>query len=98
MAELSQTVPQAVRIVPQTGQGLAAGLTCVFVSAAMLTQRYFAGRTDGLRPGSEELLLATTGSRPLADRKTIARRGIEVMEPSSVLLPAAPLTAAVVPA
>jgi methyltransferase (TIGR00027 family) len=32
------------------------------VSAAMLTQRYFAGRTDGLRPpnNSEELLVATT--------------------------------------
>ncbi|HLI34971.1 MAG TPA: class I SAM-dependent methyltransferase [Terriglobia bacterium] len=30
------------------------------VSAADLTQRYFAGRTDGLRPGSEELLVATT--------------------------------------
>jgi O-methyltransferase involved in polyketide biosynthesis len=31
------------------------------VSEAMLTQRYFAGRTDGLRPGStEEFLVATT--------------------------------------
>ncbi len=32
------------------------------VSAAMLGQRYFAGRTDGLRPpnNSEELLVATT--------------------------------------
>jgi hypothetical protein len=31
------------------------------VSAAVLTQRYFAGRTDGLRPSSgEELLVATT--------------------------------------
>jgi methyltransferase (TIGR00027 family) len=30
------------------------------VPAAALTQRYFAGRTDGLRPGSEELLVATT--------------------------------------
>lgn len=32
------------------------------VSAAMLTQRYFAGRTDGLRPpaNSEEFLVATT--------------------------------------
>jgi O-methyltransferase involved in polyketide biosynthesis len=31
------------------------------VSAASLTQRYFAGRTDGLRPSSsEELLVATT--------------------------------------
>jgi hypothetical protein len=31
------------------------------VSAATLTQRYFAGRTDGLRlPSSEELLVATT--------------------------------------
>ncbi|MDP1751556.1 MAG: class I SAM-dependent methyltransferase [Reyranella sp.] len=30
------------------------------VSAATLAQRYFAGRTDGLRPGSEELLVATT--------------------------------------
>ncbi|MGH9558394.1 MAG: class I SAM-dependent methyltransferase [Bryobacteraceae bacterium] len=30
------------------------------VSAASLTQRYFAGRTDGLRPGSEELLIANT--------------------------------------
>jgi methyltransferase (TIGR00027 family) len=30
------------------------------VSGATLTQRYFADRTDGLRPGSEELLLATT--------------------------------------
>jgi O-methyltransferase involved in polyketide biosynthesis len=33
------------------------------VSAADLTQRYFAGRTDGLRPpnNAEELLVATTG-------------------------------------
>ncbi len=33
------------------------------VSAADLTQRYFSGRTDGLRPpnNAEELLLATTG-------------------------------------
>jgi O-methyltransferase involved in polyketide biosynthesis len=33
------------------------------VSAAKLTQRYFAGRTDGLRPpnNAEELLVATTG-------------------------------------
>jgi hypothetical protein len=32
------------------------------VSAAMLTQRYFADRTDGLRPpdNSEELLVAST--------------------------------------
>jgi hypothetical protein len=32
------------------------------VSAATLTQRYFAGRSDGLRPpaNSEELLVATT--------------------------------------
>ena len=31
------------------------------VSAATLAQRYFAGRTDGLRPwSSEELLVATT--------------------------------------
>ena len=31
------------------------------ISAAMLAQRYFAGRTDGLRPpNSEELLVATT--------------------------------------
>ena len=30
------------------------------VSAATLTQRYFAGRTDGLRPGSSEALLAAT--------------------------------------
>jgi len=32
------------------------------VSAAMLTQRYFSGRTDGLRPpnNAEELLVATT--------------------------------------
>jgi methyltransferase (TIGR00027 family) len=30
------------------------------VSGATLTQRYFAGRTDGLRPGSEELLVAST--------------------------------------
>jgi O-methyltransferase involved in polyketide biosynthesis len=31
------------------------------VSAASLAQRYFAGRTDGLRPSSsEELLVATT--------------------------------------
>jgi hypothetical protein len=32
------------------------------VSAAMLAERYFAGRTDGLRPpnNSEELLVATT--------------------------------------
>jgi methyltransferase (TIGR00027 family) len=29
------------------------------VSAATLTKRYFAGRKDGLRPGSEELLIAT---------------------------------------
>ncbi len=30
------------------------------VSAAQLTKRYFAGRTDGLRPGSEALLVAKT--------------------------------------
>ncbi len=30
------------------------------VSGADLTRRYFAGRTDGLRAGSEELLIATT--------------------------------------
>ncbi|MGH7194912.1 MAG: SAM-dependent methyltransferase, partial [Candidatus Saccharimonadales bacterium] len=31
------------------------------VSAACLTERYFAGRADGLRPGScEELLIATS--------------------------------------
>jgi O-methyltransferase involved in polyketide biosynthesis len=31
------------------------------VSASSLTQRYFAGRTDGLRPSSsEELMVATT--------------------------------------
>jgi hypothetical protein len=31
------------------------------VSAASLAERYFAGRTDGLRPSSaEELLVATT--------------------------------------
>lgn len=30
------------------------------VSAADLTRRYFANRQDGLRPGSEELLVATT--------------------------------------
>jgi O-methyltransferase involved in polyketide biosynthesis len=31
------------------------------VSGASLTQRYFAGRADGLQPGSsEELLVATT--------------------------------------
>lgn len=32
------------------------------VSAANLTERYFAGRTDGLRPpnNSEEILVATT--------------------------------------
>jgi O-methyltransferase involved in polyketide biosynthesis len=30
------------------------------VSAADLTQRYFSGRPDGLRPGSEEILVATT--------------------------------------
>jgi methyltransferase (TIGR00027 family) len=30
------------------------------VSAATLTQRYFADRPDGLRPGSEALLVATT--------------------------------------
>lgn len=30
------------------------------VSAAALTQRYFSGRPDGLRPGSEEILVATT--------------------------------------
>ena len=31
------------------------------VSRADLTQRYFAGRTDGLAPGNaEELLVATT--------------------------------------
>src|SRR5947208_4380746 len=35
------------------------------VSAATLAQRYFAGRTDGLRPpnNSEELLVATTQNR-----------------------------------
>ena len=33
------------------------------VSAAMLADRYFAGRTDGLRPpnNAEELLVATAG-------------------------------------
>jgi len=33
------------------------------VSAADLTQRYFTGRSDGLRPpnNAEELLIATTG-------------------------------------
>jgi hypothetical protein len=30
------------------------------VSAARLAERYFAGRADGLRPGSEALLVATT--------------------------------------
>ena len=30
------------------------------VSAADLTERYFTGRTDGLRPGSEELIVART--------------------------------------
>jgi methyltransferase (TIGR00027 family) len=30
------------------------------VSVAQLTERYFAARTDGLRPGGEELLVATT--------------------------------------
>jgi methyltransferase (TIGR00027 family) len=30
------------------------------VSGAVLAERYFAGRTDGLRPGSEEILVATT--------------------------------------
>jgi methyltransferase (TIGR00027 family) len=30
------------------------------VPAASLTERYFAGRADGLRPGSEVLLVATT--------------------------------------
>jgi hypothetical protein len=30
------------------------------VSAAGLAQHYFSGRTDGLRPGSEEILVATT--------------------------------------
>jgi O-methyltransferase involved in polyketide biosynthesis len=36
--------------------------TVQHVTAAMLAQRYFAGRTDGLRPprNSEELLVATT--------------------------------------
>jgi methyltransferase (TIGR00027 family) len=35
------------------------------VSSDILTQRYFAGRTDGLRPGSSEaLLVATTGGTP----------------------------------
>jgi hypothetical protein len=35
--------------------------TVQHVSAARLTQRYFSGRSDGLRPSSsEELLLATT--------------------------------------
>ncbi len=36
------------------------------VSAATLAQRYFAGRTDGLRPpnNSEELLVATTEREP----------------------------------
>ena len=34
------------------------------VSAAMLAERYFAGRTDGLRPpnNSEELLVASTSN------------------------------------
>jgi len=38
----------------------AAGFSMVqHVSAALLTARYFAGRSDGLRPGSEALLVAT---------------------------------------
>jgi O-methyltransferase involved in polyketide biosynthesis len=38
-----------------------AGFRARCVSAADLARRYFAGRTDGLRPGSsEELLVATT--------------------------------------
>jgi methyltransferase (TIGR00027 family) len=35
-----------------------------YVSGAQLRQRYFAGRTDGLRPGSEALLVASTGTLP----------------------------------
>jgi len=30
------------------------------VSSTVLTQRYFAGRTDGLHPGSSEALLVAT--------------------------------------
>jgi methyltransferase (TIGR00027 family) len=47
--------------VEMTALAREAGFTEVeTVSAATLTQRYFAGRTDGLRPGSsEELLVAT---------------------------------------
>jgi hypothetical protein len=43
--------------------GLEAGFKNVqHVSAAMLAERYFSGRSDGLRPprNTEELLVATT--------------------------------------
>ena len=35
-----------------------------YVSGADLRQRYFASRADGLRPGSEALLVASTGALP----------------------------------
>ena len=47
------------------------------VSAAMLAQRYFAGRTDGLRPpdNSEELLVASTQrGRPTPGRRSSSLR------------------------
>ena len=45
-----------------TGLGLQAGFRDArLVSADALNERYFAGRTDGLRPArGEELLVATT--------------------------------------
>jgi methyltransferase (TIGR00027 family) len=50
------TPPEMVALARAAGFGAAR-----HVSAADLTQRYFAGRTDGLRPSSlEELLVATT--------------------------------------
>jgi len=44
--DLSRAVAQAVRIVPQTGQGLAAGLTCVFARFTNPGQRVIAFNSD----------------------------------------------------
>ena len=44
--DLSRAVPKAVRVVPQTGQGLAAGLTSVFRHFATPGQRVIAFNSD----------------------------------------------------
>jgi uncharacterized protein len=44
--ELSRIVPESVRIVPQTGQGLAAGLTSVFAQFSIPGRRFIAFNSD----------------------------------------------------